>query len=99
MSPNRLSKTVAFLSLFVLIELSLEWTGLRPKSFTAAVDSISVNTGLRPAWVEDAFVAVAAYLVLRVLAGFCGSFRLLTGERPSELRMTKELAREVDDTE
>ena len=90
----RFIRMLFFLALFVAIDWAIEWTELRPKSFNAAVDAISLSTGLGAVLVENLLVAVAAYLLLQIILVLTGSLRFLTGEPRRVSRMPEEFTHE-----
>ena len=81
-----LIKILVFVPLFVLTDWAIEWSALRPKLLTAAVDSISLATGFRTQWVENTVVGVATFFFLQIILAVTDSLRFLTGERRRESR-------------
>lgn len=90
----RTIKALLFLALFIWIDWVIEWTALRPKLLTAAVDSISRATGLGSNLIEDVFVGLAAWLLLQIILLLTDSLRFLTGEPKRKFRMRASLRHE-----
>ena len=93
-SRLRTFKILIFLALFILINMIIEWTELRPRSLTAAVDSISLVTGLGSQVIDTLFIGVAAYVCLQIILVLSDSLRFLTGEPRREVRMPDDLSHE-----
>ena len=90
----RAIKVILFLALFVLVDWGIEWTALRPRSITVAVDSVALATGLGSQLVENLLVGAIAYLLLKIILVLTNSLRFLTGEPRRQLRMPDHLTRE-----
>lgn len=69
MSPalSHLTKVAAFLGLFLLMERLLDQTGLRSSTLNSLVDSISIDTGIRTAYIDFLVVGIAAGAMLWIL--------------------------------
>ena len=93
-SRGRAVKIIVFLALFVLIEWTIEWTELRPRAVTAAVDSVALATGLGSQLVEDVLVGAAAFIALQIILVLVRSLGYLTGEPRREMRMPDEMTHE-----
>jgi hypothetical protein len=81
-----LIKILVFVASFVLTDWAIEWSALRPKALNAAVDSISLATGVAPQWIENAVVGAATLLFLQIFLAVTNSLRFLAGERRRESR-------------
>ena len=88
---TRTMKVLLFLVLFLLIDEAIEWTSLWPRSLTAAVDQISMATGVSSPIVQNLLVAIGAYCVLQIVLVLSGSLRYLTGERRRGVRLADSL--------
>jgi hypothetical protein len=84
---SRTMKFLLFLVLFLLIYEVIEWTSLWPRSLTAAVDQISLSTGVSSPIVQNLLVAIGAYCLLQLVLVLSGSLRSLTGERRRQIRL------------
>lgn len=87
-------KMIFFLALFISIDWVIEWTALRPRALTEAVDSVSMATGVGSQTVENVFVGAAAFVALQIVLVLTTSLRFLTGEPRREARMADEMTRE-----
>jgi len=74
---SRLTKVVGFLALFLLLERLLDRTGFRVGTLNALVDSLSLDTGIRPAYLDFAVVGIAAGVILWLLTVVCRSLYAL----------------------
>lgn len=91
----RTIRTMLFLALFVFIELTIDWTGLRSQSITPVMDSFSLVTGLPSQLIEDVLVGAAAYMCLKLILLLSGSLQFLTGEPRREVRAPEEFFHEA----
>ena len=87
-------KAIFFLAVFILIDWVIEWTSLRPRSLTEAVDLISVETGLGSQLIDTLFVGVVAFLVFQIILVLTNSLQFLTGDRRREVRTPEEMTHE-----
>ena len=92
----RFVKILFFLALFIWVDWAIEWTALRPKSLTAAVDSVSLATGVGPQLIDDLVVGLVAFVFLQIILAVTDSLRFLTGERKREIRLPASIARADD---
>ena len=89
---SRTMKVMLFLVLFLLIYEAIEWTSMWPRALTAAVDQISMSTGVSSPIVQNLLVAIAAYCALQIVLILSGSLRSIAGGRRRQVRMGHSLA-------
>lgn len=89
---SRTMRVMLFLVLFLLIDEVIEWSSLWPRSLTAAVDQISMATGVSSPIVQNLLVAIAAYCALQIVLILSGSLHSIAGERRRQVRMGNSLS-------
>lgn len=87
-SRSHMLHLIAFLTLFVVINLVLDGTGLRPKMFNALVDSLTLATGLGARFVEILIVGGCAFICQWVITVLWRAVLSLTAERERALRLS-----------
>lgn len=87
-------RMILFLALFILIDWAIEWTALRPRSLTEALDRVSLASGVDSQIVENVLIGAAAFLALQIVLVLTTSLRFLTGEPPRRVRPPDELTHE-----
>ena len=84
---SRTMKFMLFLVLFLLIYEVIEWTALLPRALRAAVDQISMATGVSSPIVQNLLVAIGAYCALQLVLLLASSLGSMAGVRRRQTRM------------